>query len=91
MTIKNIAFIGLAVATTALAGCGNGNVPIVQNQQAISSAKSMRAYFDQSNGDFKALSPADQAAAEKSINGGPADVQKMFDFMKTSNKTPSRQ
>jgi len=91
MTMKNIALIGLAVATTVLAGCGNGNVPIVQNQQAISSAKSMRAYFDQSNGDFKALNPADQAAAEKLVNGDGAAVQKMFDYMKTSNKTPGRQ
>lgn len=81
-------YIALAcLAVVAAAGC-NGTVPIVQNQEAIASAKTMRAYFDQSQGDFRKLSPGDQAAAEKAVGGGPADVQKMFDFMKTSNKTP---
>ena len=80
--------IGLAVILgSCLLGCGASNDPIIQNQQAITSAKTLRQYFEQSKGDFSALSPSDQAAAEKAAGGGPADVQKMFDFMKTSNKT----
>jgi len=87
--MKNTCFsllVPLALATF-MVGCNSGPDPIIQNEAAITSAKTMRAYFDQSKGDFSALSPTDQAAAEKSIGGNAADVQKMFDWMKTSNKT----
>lgn len=70
-----------------LTSCGSDNAPIVQNQEAITNAKSLRTLFDQSQGDYSKLSPSDQQAAQKAVNGGPGDVQKMFDFMKTSNKT----
>jgi hypothetical protein len=89
---KYAAILGLIAVTTIITGCGNGTVPIVQNQEAIYNATKMRGYFDKSQGDFKALNAADQADAEKMLKGGPADVQKMFDWMKTSNKTaPARQ
>jgi hypothetical protein len=82
----SIATLGFTLGI-GLLGCGSGTDPIVQNQQAITSAKTLRQYFDQSKGDFSALSAADQTAAEKAAGGNAADVQKMFEFMKTSNKT----
>jgi hypothetical protein len=90
MEKMKLKYLGIAVAMAVLVGCGSGNVAIEQNKAAVTNARSLRSYFDSSKGDYKALSPADQAAAQKAAGGGPEAVQKMFDFMKTSNKTAAK-
>jgi len=87
MKLKNLALCALMAITAILTGCSGSPDPIVQNKEAIDNVKAMRAYYDSSKGDYSALSPTDQAAAKKLVNGSGADVQKEFDFFKTANKT----
>lgn len=86
-----VKLMSLCAVVLTVVGCTNNPDPIVQNQQAIDNMTLLRKLFNQTQGDSSKLNASDMAAAQKALGGSAADVQKEFDWMKTSNKTPARQ
>ena len=75
-----LVLLALGVAT----GCGDSNAPVKEDPAALSkrvdSAKELRAYFDKTNGNYDALTPADKDALNK-ITGSEANSRNAFGHM----------
>ena len=76
--------LSLFTMQAALVGCGSNEVikedPAVA-QKKMEGAKSLRAYFDKSGGNFDALSDEDKKAVIAIEKGNEADARKAFSMM----------
>lgn len=85
-------FASLAVAASALSvvsltGCGTNNDPVKEDPAAtakrVDSAKDLRKYYDEAQGNYESLSPASKEAVNK-ITGSEANSKLAFSHMSPS-------
>ena len=85
-----VAVFGLSIV--ALQGC-NGNAPIDEDKavtaKRVETAKSLRSYYDKSNGNYDGMSQEDKDAVNK-ITGSEANTRTAFGHMGPTAAPPKK-